>query len=78
MKLKGEIELLSVFLIDFLFFEKKKAQPIWLSFNKVKILEMCYFPEAYRPSIIAAIRLNCCVRNGNRCGPNAIVSRKLV
>ncbi len=31
-------------------------------------------PGRYQPSTIGAKRLNCCVRNGNRCDPLAIAT----
>ena len=35
-------------------------------------LAPCYFPTTESGSIVTAARLNCCVRNGNRCFPSAM------
>ena len=35
-------------------------------------LAPCYFPRVRNPSIVTAMRLNCCVRHGNRCFPHAM------
>ena len=41
------------------------------------ILAMAYFPEVKNPSIIGAGGLNFCVRDGNRCGPSARITKAI-
>ena len=52
------------------FHKKDKTPPIKEGFYIIR--HRAIFPGLDDPSIVTAARLNCCVRNGNRCFPSAM------